>query len=125
MLDKNNENYKLYLAGIISENQYYDLCDGKVNEVSDDGNDMILSNLQSIIDHANMLTDMIEPNSKLEEWMEGKIAICKAYLSDIAHAFKHDKEKENVGGCGGIPVADMGVSSADLTPIDSITQAIR
>ena len=28
MLDKSNENYRLYLAGLISESKYYDLCEG-------------------------------------------------------------------------------------------------
>lgn len=30
MFDKNNENYKLYLAGIITENQYYDLIESNL-----------------------------------------------------------------------------------------------
>lgn len=124
MFDKQNENYKLYLAGIISENEYYDICDDKqINEVSDDGNDMIMSNLSSILDHAQMLKDRIKPDSELDEWMESKIAVCKAYLSDIAHAFKYDQEK-GMGSCG-IPVADMGAKSMSLTPIGDLYQTMR
>jgi hypothetical protein len=29
MYDKQNANYGLYLAGMITEHQYYDLCEGK------------------------------------------------------------------------------------------------
>ena len=33
MLDKNNEGYRLYLAGLISESKYYDLCEGIGDEL--------------------------------------------------------------------------------------------
>lgn len=124
MFDKNNENYKLYLAGIISESEYYDLCDDKpVNEVSDDGNDMIMSTLSSIIDHAQMLKNSVKPDSQLDEWMESKLAVCRAYLQDVAHAFKYDQEK-SMGSCG-IPVADMGAESMELKPIADLYQTMR
>ncbi len=32
MYNKNNPNYMLYLSGLITENQYYDILEGKVNE---------------------------------------------------------------------------------------------
>lgn len=34
MYNKQNENYGLYLAGLISENQYYELCEGKKHKKS-------------------------------------------------------------------------------------------
>lgn len=131
MFDKKNENYKFYLAGIISESEYYDRCEEnkpieKVNEVSDDHNQMLIRNLKDIVEHTNMLLDMVDESSNLHEWMESKIAVCKAYISDVAHAFKNDKEEdEEEGGCGGIPVASMGAKSMDLTPITSLYQAMR
>ncbi len=104
MINKENSNYKLYLAGIISENTYYDLCTNKEikNEASDDGNDMLMRNLKDISDYSNMILDLLTQEDQLEEWMEHKISVCRAYISDVAHAFKHDKdeEKKYSGGCG-------------------------
>jgi len=134
MFDKNNKNYKFYLAGIISESQYYDLCedhpiatnDGGKLEASNDGNRMLMNNLKDIKEYADLILSMLEDHDQLDEWMENKISVCRAYMSDVGHAFKNDKdEDEEEGGCGGIPVASMGAKSMDLTPITSLYQAMR
>ena len=108
MINKDNPNYKLYLAGLMSENNYYDSCNPveksteKTNEVSNDRNDMLMSNLKTLIEHANLILDMLEPEDQLEEWMEHKISVSRAYITDVAHAFKNDKEDAAnfSGGCG-------------------------
>ena len=197
MFDKNNKNYKFYLAGIISESQYYDLCEGYpmsidnpgkvagdpkhpkmaarqaitdigmkithadkmgdkeaaenfkkdlrkklevlkynwqvdpyaltfLDEASNDGNRMLMNNLKDIKEYADLILSMLEDHDQLDEWMENKISVCRAYMSDVGHAFKNDKdEDEEEGGCGGIPVASMGAKSMDLTPITSLYQAMR
>lgn len=129
MFDKKNKNYKLYLAGIISENQYYDLCEGNpmsLDEASNDGNRMLMNNLKDIKEYADLILSMLEDHDQLDEWMENKISVCRAYMSDVGHAFKNDKdEDQEEGGCGGIPVASMGAKSMDLTPITSLYQAMR
>jgi len=108
MYNKNNPNYKKYLAGMISENEYYDSFEPKVNEVSDDGNDMLKRNLKDIQEYSSMMLDLLTSEDQLEEWMESKVAVCRAYISDVAHAFKHDKEEASEEGhCGMSPDEDM------------------
>lgn len=105
MLNKNSDSYKLYLAGIITENQYYDIMDPKPKvEVSDDGNDMLKRNLKDIKEYAELILSIMEDHDQLEEWMENKISVCRANISDVAHAFKYDKEEEAedaASSCGG------------------------
>ena len=105
MLNKNSDSYKLYLAGIITESQYYDIVDPKPKvEVSDDGNDMLKRNLKDIKEYAELILSMMDEHDQLEEWMENKISVCRSNISDVAHAFKHDKEEDAedaASSCGG------------------------
>lgn len=51
MYNKDNSNYNLYLAGIITENQYYDILEGKVNEdysIPESKSDYLKSAIDSI-----------------------------------------------------------------------------
>lgn len=125
MFDKSNPNYGLYLAGLISEEQYYNSFNKIINEISDDGNDMLKANLEGIIEHAQMMLDLLTPQDQTEEWMEYKVAVCKTYMQDVAHAFKHDKEEEmkQSSGCGGSMNADdsdVGGASFDANHDDLV-----
>ena len=108
MINKNNSNYNLFLAGLISENEYFDSCTPvelpieNKNEASNDHNDMLMSNLKTLIEHATLMLNMLEPEDQLEEWMEHKISVARAYITDVAHAFKNDKDdaEKFSGGCG-------------------------
>lgn len=120
MFDKSNENYGLYLAGLISEEQYYASFDKTINEVSDDGNDMLKANLEGIIEHAQMMLNLLTPEDQTEEWMEYKVAVCKTYMQDVAHAFKHDKEEmmKQSGGCGA--PSDISAAGLDMNHDDLV-----
>jgi hypothetical protein len=120
MFDKNNSNYKLYLAGLINEEQYYKSFDENINEISNDGNDMLKANLGGIIEHAQMMLDLLTPQDQTEEWMEYKVSVCKIYMQDVAHAFKHDKEEEmkQSSGCGGS--SDFGGEELDANHDDLV-----
>lgn len=49
--------------------------------------EMHLKNLRIIAHYVKTIHDMIENGNDLEEWQQHKISVCRAYLSDVRHAF--------------------------------------
>ena len=46
-----------------------------------------LKNLRIIAHYAKAIHDMVQNGQDLEEWQQHKISVCRAYLSDVKHAF--------------------------------------
>lgn len=67
----------------------------KKNECGNDhsGSYMVRRNLHSIHKYAAMLMEMISENDEIESWMEHKISVAKAAISDVKDAFSYDKEE--------------------------------
>lgn len=57
-------------------------CQSEDNEM-----EMHLKNLRIIAHYAKSIHDMIENGQDLEEWQQHKISVCRAYISDVKHAF--------------------------------------
>ena len=89
----------------------------KKNEDHHHGSYMVRRNLHAIVKHASMLMDMIDENEEVESWMEHKISIAKAAVSDVKDAYMYDKEEgdedEHHGDHGAMKVAVLkGVPQA-------------
>jgi hypothetical protein len=80
MYDKQNANYGLYLAGMITEHQYYDLCEGKKAKKKVKAQDV---NGDGKIDFIDVLASRM-----MASGMSKEEAIKKA----TAHAKKHKKK---------------------------------
>jgi hypothetical protein len=52
-----------------------------------EGMETHLKNLRIIAHYAQKIHEMVENGADLEEWHQNKISVCRAYLSDIGHAF--------------------------------------
>jgi len=57
------------------------------------GSYMVRRNLYSIHKFAAMLLEMIDEHDEIESWMEHKISVAKAAISDVKDAFMYDKEE--------------------------------
>ena len=57
-------------------------CEEKKNDM-----EMHLKNLRIIAHYAKSLHEMISSGHELEEWQQHKVSVCRAYLSDVRHAF--------------------------------------
>lgn len=49
--------------------------------------EMHLKNLRIIAHYAKSIHEIIESGEDLEEWQQHKISVCRAYMSDVKHAF--------------------------------------
>jgi len=67
----------------------------KKNESHHSGSYMVRRNLHSIRKFADMLMQMIDENDEIESWMEHKISVAKAAMSDVKDAFMYDKEEHD------------------------------
>lgn len=65
----------------------------KKNESHHSGSYMVRRNLHSIRKFADMLMQMIDENDEIESWMEHKISVAKAAMSDVKDAFMYDQEE--------------------------------
>lgn len=63
------------------------------NENHHSGSYMVRRNLHAIVKYASTLMDMIDENDEVESWMEHKISIAKAAVSDVKDAMTYDKEE--------------------------------
>ena len=65
------------------------------NENHHSGSYMVRRNLHSIRKFADMLMQMIDEHDEIESWMEHKISVAKAAISDVKDAFMYDKEEHD------------------------------
>lgn len=121
MYDKQNANYGLYLAGMITEHQYYDLCEGKKAKKKVKAQDV---NGDGKIDFIDVLASRM-----MASGMSKEEAIKKA----SAHAKKHKKKgmKKGMKNCMKMETtvtkfgSDLGISSANLaTKIEPLFTAL-
>lgn len=56
-------------------------------EADSDGNYMSVQNIQTILNAANFLADMIEDGDEMEDWVEDKISVARSALSDVARYY--------------------------------------
>jgi hypothetical protein len=63
------------------------------NESHHSGSYMVRRNLHAIVKYASMLMDMIGEHDEVESWMEHKISIAKAAVSDVKDAMMYDQEE--------------------------------
>jgi hypothetical protein len=61
-------------------------------EAADPDGEMALSQLKNVVDRATALMKMIQPNSKLEPWVQSKITIADDYVTSV-----HDYIKNTPG----------------------------
>lgn len=57
------------------------------------GSYMVRRNLHSIHKFAAMLLEMIDEHDEIESWMEHKISVAKAAISDVKDAYMYDQEE--------------------------------
>ena len=120
MYDKQNANYGLYLAGMITEHQYYDLCESKKAKKKVKAQDV---NGDGKIDFIDVLASRM-----MASGMSKEEAIKKA----TAHAKKHKKKgmKDKPAHCCMETTvtkfgSDLGISSANLaTKIEPLFAAL-
>lgn len=67
----------------------------KKNENHHSGSYMVRRNLHSIRKFADMLMKMIDEHDEIESWMEHKISVAKAAISDVKDAFMYDQEEHD------------------------------
>ena len=98
MYDKQNANYGLYLAGMITEHQYYDLCEGKKAKKKVKAQDV---NGDGKIDFIDVLASRM-----MASGMSKEEAIKKA----SAHAKKHNKKGMKKGMKDCMKMENIGMS---------------
>lgn len=67
----------------------------KKNENHHSGSYMVRRNLHSIRKFADALMKMIDENDEIESWMEHKVSVAKAAISDVKDAFMYDQEEQD------------------------------
>jgi hypothetical protein len=61
---------------------------------------MAMSELNSVIEYANQILQMLKPETQMEAWVQSKITKAKDYLDSVADYLKHTdgalEEKANI-----------------------------
>lgn len=81
-----------------NKNECHGDCGGDHGHDHDyEGSYMVARNLHSIKKAVEQLIAMIDENDEVESWMEHKISVAKAALSDVRDALTYEHEAD--GGC--------------------------
>jgi len=75
----------------------------QINEhipLNDKEGEMAMSELNSVIEYANQILQMLKPETQMEAWVQSKITKAKDYLDSVADYLKHTdgalEEKANI-----------------------------
>lgn len=72
--------------------------------------EMAMSQLKGIMQHAQMLHDMMEPDTDLPEWVQSKITLAYDYMQTAADYMATEMQEEApANAVGGGNIAGMGV----------------
>ena len=103
-MSKANPSYKYYMAhakpnskvgGIHEETESLDEVAPAQVEAMDPDGEMALTQLKNVVNKATALIKMLQPNSKLEPWVQSKITLADDYVTTI-----HDYIKNTPGAVG-------------------------
>lgn len=83
------------VGGIHEENENLEEVAPAQVEATDPDGEMALTQLKNVVNKAVALTKMIQPNSKLEPWVQSKITLADDYVTTI-----HDYIKNTPGAVG-------------------------
>jgi len=72
--------------------------------------EMVMSQLKGMINHANQLHDMLEPDTDLPEWVQSKITLAYDYIQTAADYMASELDEDApANAAGGGNIAGMGV----------------
>lgn len=75
-------------------NEEVDLEEAKDNREYDYEGDMAMSQLKSVITHAQKLHDMLDPDTNLPEWVQSKITLAEDYIVTAANYMDGEMNEE-------------------------------